>query len=108
MFPDDPSSADAATRTAATDLPGSVVRLIGRYYFGTAIAVALASMLIVAVLPSGLSVAWRIGLLVALLVYALGTAWAFRISRDRRHRLDISLFLAGVGAMALVAATTLA
>src|SRR5688572_14473802 len=105
MFPDDPSSADAAAaRTAVTDLPGSVVRLIGRYYFGTAVAVALASMLIVGVLPSRLSGSWRIGLLSALAAYALGAGWAFRASRDRRHRLDVSLFVTGVGAMALVAA----
>jgi PAS domain S-box-containing protein len=108
MFPDDLPSADAAaTRAAATDLPGSVVRLIGRYYFGTAVAVALASMLIVGVLPSRLSGSWRIGLLSALAAYALGAAWAFRASRDRRHRLDISLFVTGVGAMALVAAAAI-
>jgi PAS domain S-box-containing protein len=103
MFPDVPPAADAAP-PPARDLPGSVVRLIGRYYFGTAVCVALASMPIVAMLPGRIDTTWRIGLLVALAAYAAFASWAFRASRHERHRLQRSLFATGVGTMLLVAA----
>jgi len=107
MSRDESHAAAAATRLAAT-VPGAVVHLIGRYYFGTACSAALVSALLLALLPVGPALAWRGGLIAALLVYAAACTWAFLASRAQRRRLDVSLFLAGLGAMALVAGAALA
>ncbi|HJV62688.1 MAG TPA: PAS domain S-box protein [Albitalea sp.] len=98
----------APTRHDATELPRSVVRLIGRYYFGTACAAALVGAIVIGLLPGPLSPPARAGLIAALIGYAAVVAWAFMASREQRRRMDPALFGTGAGAMAIVFFASLA
>jgi len=95
-------------RYSITELPSAIVRLIGRYYFGTALVAALVTALVVALLPADAMPPWRPPLLLSLLLYAGGCLWALLASLKERRHMDVALFLVGVGGMAMVTATALA
>ena len=67
-------------RTIRAETPDSVVRLIGRLFFGTGAAVGLVSALIAALLPPSIDAAARLGLLVCYLGFALVCGFAHRRS----------------------------
>ena len=83
------------------DLPPTLVRLIGRWYFGTAACAALFAAGVHATLPPTLLPAGRWPLTAALVIYAALNLWSLRSSADDRFRSDPALFLAALGAIAL-------
>ncbi|HUG21572.1 PAS domain-containing hybrid sensor histidine kinase/response regulator [Piscinibacter sp.] len=100
-------AAALSPRYSVTELPPAVVRLIGRYYFGTTCLAALLIALML-LLPEGPAPPWRPALLAALGLYAAGCVWALRTGLHQRRRMDLALFVAGAAGMALVSVTALA
>src|SRR3954471_12537539 len=97
-MPRDTSSAlNAPARDASTDIPRTVVRLIGRYYFGTASILCAVAALLVAAFPAGAATRWRVPLLVSLLVFALGCGWGFAAAHRRGRPMHLPAFLTGLG-----------
>jgi hypothetical protein len=103
-----PHAADPQARYSNAELPGSVVRLIGRHYFGTAGSAALLTAAAILLLDIGPALHWRPWLVGGLLLYAAGCAFAFKASRDEHRRMDAALLITGVGAMILTTLGSLA
>jgi len=103
-----PHAAAPQTRQPDAELPGSVVRLIGRYYFGTAGSAALLTAAAIVLLDIGPALHWRPWLVSGLVAYAAGCAWAFRAGLHDRQRMNLALFVAGAGAMLLTTLGSLA
>lgn len=101
-----PNAGSKAARATApqhtsAEHPGSVALLIGRYYFGTAGIASAVAIVILAFAPDNPAAmhGWLMG---ALAAYAAWCAWAFTATRERPGRMGPRLFLAGLGATAII------
>jgi PAS domain S-box-containing protein len=86
-------------------LTRSVARSVGRWYFGAAGLVALASLAILAALPPSLSPGGRTAMALAVVAYAAAAGWAYRRSQQPEFRIDGAMFALAAGALGLIAAT---
>ena len=86
---------------AAATPPESAARLIGRFYFGTNIGAGLASALIVAFLPTGLSALQRLALAGSIGLFTLLCLVATHLSARPRFPMHAALAAAAMAAMLL-------
>ena len=98
------------TPTTEADMRGTVTRLIGRYYFGTTSAAALASALILGALPGGLPGAMapdtRTAIVAGLVLFAALCLWVAQ--RSRAASFPAVAGLCAVGLMSIMFVGTVA
>ena len=94
-------------RLAATELPESAARMIGRFFFGTNAIAGLASATIVSVLPLGLPPSQHVLIVGCIGLFALACALAVRLSARPRFPMNAVLCAVAVSAMALIALASL-
>ncbi len=88
---DTPPVVNTPVGTAPTDIPGTVVRLIGRYCFAAAGILSAGVLLLAANFLAGAASSWRVPLLLALLALAAACAWAVVASRKLARTLSEAL-----------------
>ncbi|MDO9353557.1 MAG: PAS domain S-box protein, partial [Solirubrobacteraceae bacterium] len=88
-------------RQADDELPDSAARMIGRFFVGTTATAALASALLLALLPAGLPAPQRLWLVASIGGFALLTALAMRLSARPQFPMNAALCAVAVGAMGL-------
>jgi len=76
---------------ASADMPGAVVRSIGRYCFAAAGILSAGAALLVANFLAGAASSWRVPMLLALLGLAAACAWAVIASRRLARTLNEAL-----------------
>jgi len=98
----------AASRPADAALPESAARMIGRLFFGTSGAAAIACAVVVALTPLPFAHDVRVWLIAALVTFALLCGAALRGSRAPGFPMNLVLCLVAVAEMALSALVSLA
>jgi len=100
--------ATAAPRMADAELPDSAARIIGRFFFGTSCAAALACAAVLASLPAALAPGARVALVGSLVVFALMCGLAARASAQTRFPMTRALVAMALVEMLLAALIALA
>ena len=92
---------------ANTNLPDTAARSIGRIFFGSVAGAALASAVMLSVLPPGLPVGERVLLVSSLVALAILCGLAMRANRSARFPINAALCATALGAMALTGLVSL-
>ncbi len=107
MRAEESSAARSTVPPVASGRP-AVLRAVGRYYFGTASAVALLLAVAIQAAPVHLAAPWGRLLTIALVAYAAACLVAFFAGARSRFPINAVLVLAGSGAMGLTVLSALA